>query len=206
MPMLYSMDQTQIRRIKDYVALGGTVVATYATGYVDTTDLCYLGGFPGGQLKDVFGLVAAEIDSLYPTDKNSVLWEGQHYPVIDYCELITPTTAEVLGTYGEDFYENTPALLHNTYGAGQAYYIGCRDTGELSDALYARILERLKIRTYDLPEGVSIHSRERYLFVENYNNHSVEVPLPGEYRNMETEEMITNSISLNPFDIAVLCP
>jgi beta-galactosidase len=83
MPMLYSMDQTQIRRIKDYVALGGTVVATYATGYVDTTDLCYLGGFPGGQLKDVFGLVAAEIDSLYPTDKNSVLWEGQHYPVID---------------------------------------------------------------------------------------------------------------------------
>ena len=114
MPMLYSLDQAQIDRIEQYVAQGGTAVATYATGYVNETDLCYLGGFPGNRLKDVFGLTADEIDTLYPADKNTVLWNGQTYDVIDYCELITPTTAESLGYYGADFYKGMPALLKNS--------------------------------------------------------------------------------------------
>lgn len=205
MPMLYSLDQAQIDRIESYVAGGGTVVATYATGYVDTTDLCYLGGFPGSKLKDVFGLVADEIDSLYPTDKNSVLWNGTEYPVIDYCELITPTTAEVLATYGEDFYKDMPALLANNYKDGHAYYIGCRDAGELSDTLYEKLLAALHIKTYDLPEGVSIHTRESYLFVENYNAHPVTVNLPGSYRNMETGAVCGGSIALDMLSVAVLC-
>jgi len=74
MPMLYSLPQEQIERIEQYVAQGGTVVATYTTGYVNETDLCYLGGFPGQKLKDVFGLTADEIDSLYPEEQNTVLW------------------------------------------------------------------------------------------------------------------------------------
>ena len=204
-PMLYSLDQEQIDRMETYVAGGGTLVATYATGYVDTTDLCYLGGFPGGKLKDVFGLVADEIDSLYPTDKNCVLWNGNTYPVVDYCELITPTTAKVLGVYGEDFYKNMPALLHNRYKAGNAYYIGCRDTGELSDTLYEKLLGYLPIKTYALPEGVSIHTREDYLFIENYNDHAVTVNLPGTYRNMETEQLYCDTVSVDPYNIVIVC-
>ena len=205
-PMLYSMDQSQIDRIEKYVAEGGTVVATYATGYVDSTDLCYLGGFPGNQLKDVFGLVADEVDSLYPTDSNSVRWEGNSYPVVDYCELITPTTAQVLGVYETDFYKDMPALLKNSYRAGQAYYIGCRDTGEMSDKLYEQILQALKIRVYNLPEGVTVKSREQYLFVQNFNDYAVTVELSNAYRNMETGEVYDGTIPLAPFDIAVLCP
>ena len=204
-PMLYSMDQEQINRIEQYVAQGGTVAATYATGYVNETDLCYLGGFPGNQLKDVFGLTADEIDSLYPTDKNAVLWDGETYEVVDYCELITPTTAEALGIYGEDFYKGMPALLKNSYKAGKAYYIGCRDTGALTDRLYAGLLQELEIQTYDLPEGVTVSSREKYLFVQNFNDYAVTVNLPGTYRNMETGEMYTGIIALDPLDIAVVC-
>ena len=206
MPMLYSMPLEQIDRIERYVAQGGTAVATYATGYVNDTDLCYLGGFPGNQLKDVFGLIADEIDSLYETDKNAVLWDNNTYDVVDYCELITPTTAEVLGAYKEDFYAGLPALLKNSYKKGTAYYIGCRDTGALSDKLYARILEKLQIQTYDLPEGVTVTSRAPYLFVQNYNDYGVTVSVPGRYRNMETGEQYSGSISLNGLDIAVLYP
>ena len=206
MPMLYSLTQEQIERIEDYVAKGGTVVATYATGYVNETDLCYLGGFPGNQLKDVFGLVADEIDSLYPTDKNSVLWEGESYDVVDYCELITPVTAQTLGVYKEDFYQGMSALLKNSYKAGTAYYIGCRDTGELSDALYRQILKGLGIQTFDLPEGVTVTSREKYLFVQNFSDHEVVARIPGVYRNMETGEQYDGVVSLNAFDVAVLSP
>lgn len=206
MPMLYSVTQEQIDRIERYVANGGTAVATYATGYVNETDLCYLGGFPGNQLKDVFGLTADEIDSLYNADNNTVLWDKKTYDVIDYCELITPTTAKVLGTYEKDFYAGMPAVLKNSYKAGTAYYIGCRDTGELSDQLYTQLLKDLKIPAYDLPEGITISSREQYLFVQNFNNFAVSVNLPGTFRNVETGEHINNSISMNPFDITVLCP
>ena len=205
-PMLYSMDQAQVDRIERYVAQGGTAVATYATGYVNETDLCYLGGFPGNQLKDVFGLTADEIDSLYPTDKNTALWDGETYDVVDYCELITPTTAEALGFYGEDFYKGMPALLKNSYKAGKAYYIGCRDTGALTDKLYAMLLQELNIKTYDLPEGVTVSSREKYLFVQNFNEYAVTVNLPGTYRNLESGEIYTGTIALNPLDIAVVCP
>ena len=198
--------QEQINRIESYVASGGTVVATYATGYVNETDLCYLGGFPGNQLKDVFGLTADEIDSLYEEDKNAVLWNGNTYAVVDYCELITPTTAQVLGTYKEDFYMGMPALLKNSYKAGTAYYIGCRDTGEITDRLYGKLLSDLNIPVYDLPEGVTVKSREKYLFVQNFNDHAVNVVLPGTYRNMESGEVLTDTVSLNAFDIAILCP
>lgn len=205
MPMLYSLTQEQIDRIESYVAGGGTAVATYATGYVDDTDLCYLGGFPGNQLKDVFGLTADEIDSLYETDKNAVLWDGNSYDVVDYCELITPTTAEVLGTYEKDFYAGVPAVLKNSYQKGTAYYIGCRDTGALTDKLYEQLLRDLKIKTYDLPEGVTISSREQYLFVQNFNDYEVSVELAGMFKNMETGERYNGTICLNPFDIVVLC-
>ena len=204
MPMLYSLDQAQIDRIEQYVAQGGTAVATYATGYVNETDLCYLGGFPGNRLKDVFGLTADEIDTLYPADKNTVLWNGQTYDVIDYCELITPTTAESLGYYGADFYKGMPALLKNSYRSGMAYYIGCRDTGELTDKLYAMLLQELKIKSYDLPEGVTIATREQYLFVQNFNDHPVTVTLAGTYRNVETGEVYDDTAVLSPCDVIVV--
>jgi beta-galactosidase GanA len=168
------------------------------------TDLCYLGGFPGNRLKDVFGLTADEIDTLYPADKNTVLWNGQTYDVIDYCELITPTTAESLGYYGADFYKGMPALLKNSYRSGMSYYIGCRDTGELTDKLYATLLQELKIKTYDLPEGVTIATREQYLFVQNFNDHPVTVTLAGTYRNVETGEVYDDTAVLSPCDVIVV--
>ena len=205
MPMLYSLDQAQIDRIEQYVAQGGTVVATYATGYVNETDLCYLGGFPGNQLKDVFGLTADEIDSLYPTDQNKVQWDGKSYDVVDYCELITPTTAEVLAFYGEDFYKGMPALLQNSYQAGTAYYIGCRDTGDITDRLYAQLLREKNIKTYELPEGVTVTSRENYLFVQNFNDHPVTVDLPGTWRNLENGTVYKDAVMLEALDVAVVC-
>lgn len=39
------------------------------TGYVDKSTLCFLGGFPGDSLTELFGLYSEEIDTLYPKDK-----------------------------------------------------------------------------------------------------------------------------------------
>ncbi len=204
LPMLYLMTEEEIKKVEEYVANGGTVVGTYATGYVNGSDLCYLGGFPGNELKDVFGLTADEIDALYDVDRNSVVMNNKAYEVVDLCELITPTTAQTLGVYGRDFYKGTPAVLKNNYKNGKAYYIGCRDTGELLNDFYESLIKEHNITSYDLPKGVTLHTREDFIFVENYLENPAEVSLKGEFKDVETDEIYKDKISLEGFGIKVL--
>lgn len=72
-PMLYMFRGDVAARIRLFVENGGTVVATYLTGIVDGTDLCFLGGTPGGNdtadgadkgLTDVFGITVESNDVL----------------------------------------------------------------------------------------------------------------------------------------------
>ena len=63
-PMLYLTDKPVIENLTAYVAQGGTLWATYMLGTVNETDLCWLGGIPAEELKDVFGIEAEEIDTL----------------------------------------------------------------------------------------------------------------------------------------------
>ena len=46
-----------------------TLVTTYFSGLVDENDLCFLGGFPG-PLREVTGIWAEEIDTLYDQTVN----------------------------------------------------------------------------------------------------------------------------------------
>ncbi len=210
-PMMYMTERETIQRLKQYVAQGGTLVCTYLTGTADENDLCWLGGLPAEDLKEVFGLWAEEIDTLYPEERNAlVLADGTEYAVCDYCEIVHPSTAEVLATYQSDFYAGQPAVCKNSYGKGTAYYIACRDTGEYTDALYEKLLRQLEIPRAlpNLPEGVTAHVREgggeRYLFVENYNGAPVQVTLEKSYMDMETKQSIQGNLILGEYGVAVL--
>lgn len=208
LPMLYSVSEKQIDNIESFVANGGTVIGTYMTGYADSSDLCYLGGFPGGKLKRIFGLTADEIDTLYESDKNSVLMNGKSYDVVDYCELVTPLTADIMGVYENDFYKGKPAVLANKYKKGTAYYIASRDTGELLSVIYESVLKKAGITSRELPFGVSVHTRESetdvYFFAENYTGKEQCVFLGGTFENMETGELYDNKIILSGYGIKVL--
>ena len=210
-PMMYMMERENILRLKQYVAAGGTLVGTYLTGEANENDLCWLGGFPAEELKDVFGLWAEEIDTLYPEERNAiVLPDGTEYGVCDYCEVIHPSGAEVLATYKEDFYAGLPAVCKNSYGKGTAYYIACRDTGAYTDTLYASLLQQLQIpcALQHLPEGVTAHRREgsgeRYLFVENYNSVPVSVELDKNYFDIEAERTVNGTLQLDGYGVKVL--
>lgn len=204
LPMLYSLSEAQIQNIEKFVSDGGTVVATYMTGYANETDLCYIGGFPGGKLKDVFGLTADEIDTLYETDCNSVRINNKSCKAIDYCELITPVTADVTGVYEKDFYKGQPAVLKNIYNKGTAYYIACRDEGELLDEVYSGILKEENIKCYELPFGVSVHTRDNYFFFENYTEKEQCVILDGRFSDVENNVEYEKNIVLGGYEIKIL--
>ncbi len=207
LPMLYLVTEKQIDNIEKFVRNGGTVVATYTLGYVNETDLCYLGGFPGGKLKDVFGLTADEIDSLYETDENAVNYGGKTYKAVDYCELISKNGAVSLGEYEKDFYKGMPAVLKNSYGKGTAYYIGFRDTGDFLYDFYADIINENDIASFDLPYGVTLHTRENddfiYTFVGNYSDKEQTLTLNREMTDLESGE-VKKVLTLSPYDSKIL--
>ena len=182
-PMLYMIDEKNARRLADFVQSGNTLAATYLTGYVDDNTLCYLGGFPGSVLKKVFGIVAEEIDTLYPSDCNHIDIAGgavvRDYAEILRTDLTDSSGLEILGRYTDDFYAGTPAVTLNKYGRGRACYIGAR----IDDASFGRIMELLLTEagiSYNrLPDGIEYHEREyegtRFVFYLNYNESAVTV-------------------------------
>ena len=200
-PMLYLTDRDTIRNLTEYVKNGGTLLGTYMLGTVDETDLCWLGGIPAEGLKDVFGIVAEEIDTLYPHEKQHAVLNGVEHELVDYCETIRLKGATALAVYSDGYYQDTAAVSEHRFGAGRAVYQACRDTGALKDALLGKLIEEAGIRSVvaadaPLPHGVTAHSRTdgetTYVFVENYSDKdTVTVPLRGEMVNMLTGERVS---------------
>lgn len=209
LPMLYLVTEKQAQKIKAFVNAGGTVIATYTLGYVNESDLCYLGGFPGAGLSEVFGLFADEIDSLYETDSNAVRYKDKSYKAVDYCELITPNGANTIGEYEEDFYRGMPAVLENSYGKGKTYYIAFRDEGEFLNDFYEDILKELNMDSLKLPQGTSVRTREDekylYTFAQNYADKPLKITLKNNvYTDMENGEETNGEFLLEPYGIKVL--
>ena len=218
-PMLYMLKPGVSERLQKYVAQGGTLVATYWSGIVDENDLCFLGGFPGDGLRQVFGIWDEEIDTLTPEERNSVIQTGENelglasaYQARDYFALIHAETARVLAVFGQDFYAGRPALTVNQYGRGQAYYVASRNDNQFHDDFLFSLSQQLSlIRSLDadLPFGVSAQTRtdgeNRFLFLMNFNPYTIILKLDQrEYRNMLTGESQTQAINLPGFGIAIL--
>ena len=205
--MLYITDEDTIKRLSTFVENGGTLYATYTLGMVNETDLCYLGGFPGGNLRKVFGIWNEEIDGLWPHDRVKVKTnDGVEYEGIDISEIIHSEGAEVLATYASEFYEGTPAMTVNTYGKGKAYYQTFRDTGAFKDRFIGKIIDEIGIEgavPQKMPTNTSAHKRydgdTTYLFVENYSDKPVSrIALDAPYTDMLTGE-ICEYADLNAF-------
>jgi beta-galactosidase len=156
-------------------------VATYATGYVNETDLVYQGGFPG-PLSETLGVWCEEIDALYPEDRNAINWKGKSYQAFDLCELIHVKDAEVQAVYGSDFYAGRPALTVNHHGSGKAWFIAARTGPDFLLDFYRKILADCNIKPAlgQLPPGVTAQVRSdgktEYVFVMNFtpSSHNLE--------------------------------
>lgn len=192
-PMVYLLREGWTEKVRNFVKNGGIFLLTYWSGIVDETDLCYLGGTPH-DLMDVMGFRSMEIDGLYDGEWNEGIPEPENplhleraYRCSHLCELVQPSTAEVVMTYGKDFYDGMPAMTRNVYGKGKAYAV-CADFEQgLYDEVCRKLAEEAGVERIveEVPEGVEVTMREqkdgtRYVFVQNFNREAVEVKLPIE--------------------------
>ena len=218
-PMLYMIRPGVDERIAEFVKNGGTLVITYWSGIVNDSDLVFLGGWPGGKLREVQGIWAEEIDVLYEGDTNTVVpttdnglgLKGE-YTARDYCDLIHPETAQVLATYKSDFYAGRAALTVNAYGEGSAYTISSNNDDRFLGDFYGALAKELDmLRSLDahLPHGVSAQLRtdgERpFIFLMNYNDAVRGIDLGNTvYTDLLTGETATGVIKLGVYDVKVL--
>ncbi len=214
-PMIYMLKPETSKNLKNFVSKGGHLLTTYLAGYVDQHTLCYLGGFPGDGLSDLFGVISEEIDTLYPSDKNYIqlnnttLSQGAQLEVSDYAEILRVQDATVLGCYTEDFYQGTPAITCKQYGQGKAYYIGARiQPGDMGSFIEQMLIDK-KIAIKNLPKGVEYHKRiqnESSLSYELYLNYN---EYPVRLSDIHGTDILSNTqlggeITLQGFDVLVL--
>ncbi|MDR1863354.1 MAG: beta-galactosidase [Treponema sp.] len=180
-PMLYLLRPGFAEAVDAFVKQGGTFAATYATGYTNETDLVFRDGIPG-PLRKILGIWCEEIDALYPEDRNSIEWKGKSYRAFDLCELIHAESAEVIGTYGSDFYAGRPALTVNRYGSGRAYFIAARTGQDFLGDFYRTVAAERGIKPVlekPLPKGVTAQARMgggiEHVFVMNFTPEKKEV-------------------------------
>lgn len=171
-PMMYLLKPGVGEKLTSFVENGGVLLASYLTGYVDEHQLCYLGGFPGQELKELFGIISEEIDTLYPKDENHVALEwNQKALVKDYCEVLRVQDAKVLGTYEEDYYGGMAALTVKEKGKGAAYYVAARMDDASMKELLRRLCTKAQIPVMNYPDGMETHVRygeaATYRFIQN---------------------------------------
>ncbi len=201
-PMLYMLRPGVSDRLDAFVQGGGTLVTTYATGWVDEHDRCFLGGFPG-PLKETLGIWCEEIDALYPGEENAVIWNGQRYRAYELCELIHARGAQVLATYAQDFYAGRPALTLRRRGKGSAYFMAARCEQAFLDDFYESLLQGIDIPGVvpgPLPTGVSACARtdglEEFVFLMNFLGKDARVDTGRGGTDLLTGENLSGRITL----------
>jgi len=217
-PMLYMVRPGVAERLADFVAKGGTLVATYWSGIVDENDLCFLGGFPG-PLRKLLGIWDEEIDSIHDPERNHVvpiakngLGLSGEYEARELCGLIHAETAKVLATYRDDFYAGRPALTVNKVDKGRAYYIASRNDERFLSDLYGALADRLDLfRALDayLPMGVSAQARSdgerQFVFLMNFTPRDATVSLgPGSRTDLLTGKRVRGKATLPAHGVMVL--
>lgn len=218
-PMLYMLRPGVDARIAEFVQNGGTFVTTYWSGIVDENDLVFLGGWPGGQLRQVLGIWAEEIDALYENDRNAIVMSAGNalhlsgeYESRDYCDLIHAESAKVLAVYASEFYAGRPALTVKSTGQGRAYYIATNPDHTFLSDFYDALDSQLKLLHAlgaKLPYGINAQVRSdgqiQNIFLMNFNAHPETVDVgERDYVDHLTGETVSGRIRMPGYDVKVL--
>ncbi|MBZ0297152.1 MAG: beta-galactosidase [Anaerolineae bacterium] len=210
-PQYYMVKPGVAEKIEAMVASGGTFVTTHLSGMVDETDLACENGYPG-PLQKVTGVWVEEIDALYEDQTNTIemAHSEKSYTCGRLADIVRPQTAEVVATYGSDFYAGQPVVTRNVFGEGQAYYIGSDPEIAFLEYLYRSIADRYDLQpVLGVPQGVEVTLRQKenkgFLFILNHNDQQADVALPdGIYTDLLTGKQWSDTLTIDAGDVAIV--
>lgn len=216
-PMLHVLKGDVAERLAAVTERGGSVLASFWSGRADEDANAYLMDAPG-PLAPLFGVRVEETDSAEPGVTNPVTLTDGTEEVVSAAQLVfevlVPEGADVVGTYGTEFYAGTPAVTrHRPGGAdgGEAWYVA---TG-LDDAgvgwVVRRVLDRhgLVGPYADVPDvELAVRSKDgvRFAFVLSHATEPVEVVAHASGVDLLTGRAVRQgeTLRLDPTDVVLL--
>jgi beta-galactosidase len=168
----------------------------------------------------VLGIRSMETDYLYDDERNEVVMRpgapmglaGAH-PVAQVCDVVRAETAEVVATYGRDFYAGEPAITVNRFGKGEAWYVAAAGADDgLLDAFHGALARARKLKRAlpdcELPAGVTAQVRQskagRFIFVINFNNAPATLAFTKARRDLCTGRAVSGRKTLPAYGALVL--
>jgi beta-galactosidase len=213
-PALHLLTGATAENLKRYVRAGGTLVVTQRTGVKDEFNTVVDQRLPG-LLAELCGVEVEEYDSLSSQMQNSVeitipaLMNGDCPSVRVLCDILKPTSAEVIARYTDDYYAGKPAITLNQFGAGRAIYIGAVGEAQLYDVLANWLLDTIGIQnTFITPPGVEISQRTQggktLHFVLNHKDIPQTIHLENRFTNLLNRQPFEGDVQLQPFEVLIL--
>ncbi|TDE88837.1 beta-galactosidase [Occultella glacieicola] len=220
-PLLHMVKGDLTQRLAAVVARGGTVLTSFLSGRVDVDDNAFLGDDPGG-FTSLFGVRVAETDAQPRDVANPVTLtdpdgaDGGAALTADghlVMEVLVPEGADVVGTYGADFYAGEPAVTRYRPGgrAGAAWYVGTQLAADgVAWVVRTALAGHGLLGPYpDEPElEVSVREREgvRHSFVLWHGEEPVEVAAHTSGTDVLTGRVIAagETLRLAPKDVLVI--
>ena len=165
-PQCYIVPEAIQRKVRDYAAAGGAVVAVNRfnfmepRGYNFYAEVCPVG------MTDFFGI---EIDERRSISHGNV-------------ELARTTTARTVRALEGTCFKGSPYITRNPAGKGSAWYVTQVPTDKMCDSLVADVLSREGVAMREeMPDGVIRVERGGYVVIVNLGEDSQTVPAePGE--------------------------
>jgi beta-galactosidase len=132
------------------------------------------------------------------------------YTAVNYCDWITPKSAEVKAGYDEWHLLSMAAVTRNSFGKGKGWYVGTIAKEEkFYDELMSSVIKDAGIDAYKgLPVGVEAIYRtgnnKTLLFLINHTEEPKNVPVPSGKTELITGKKTQGTLELGIYGVAVI--
>lgn len=186
-PALYTVPESTLARLRDFVEQGGTLIGTFRTAVTDEHVTVYDDDLPH-LLSPVFGVhysqyTPANDATIVPTDAFAETTETSPSQAI--LELLTTTTADTLAVVEHPAWGGHPAVTRNRFGQGTAIYLATQVDTPMLTAVLNQVLREAGLRDWrqDLSGVVTVRSGQnnagqRVTYLLNYRGNPVDIAAP----------------------------
>ncbi len=218
-PILHMLKADIVDRLEEVESRGGSIVFTFWSGRVDSSDNAFQMDIPG-PLKSLCGVRVLETDSAGPDVLNPIIGRdrdtGESVQIAEsefVFEILSPEGAETVGSYGEDFYAGSPAITRNVsaHGNGEIWYVGADINQSGVDwVLRNAATHRGLLNSYsdltDLEYCVRVHGDERLQFFLNHGTESISVTMDSSGHDLLSgcSVIAGDDVCLNPGGVLVI--
>ena len=208
-PALYVTDPALVNKLTAFVKNGGTLILTYRSGVKDEHNVVTDETLPG-PFADIAGVAIHEFDPQINEEQEIVGPGATSFPARTWSDILDPSTANVLATYGKGYYRGKPAVTENPAGKGLVYYVGTESSSPFFyDRLISLAAQKNRVAlNARIPAGVEVAVRQKagkkIIFVLNYTSTDQTVPLDQAYKDALSGKTEPLDVQIPAYGVKVL--